>query len=96
MEKIKLSEINHVLVCIILYIILLAVAIRPASGKLCRLSVWYYCRVDSLLNLPFDSCAGRIAYITCNLDLFMSGIVYSPVYHDKYGPIHKLFQLPRQ
>ena len=21
--------------------------------------------------------------------------IYSPVYHDKYGPIHKLFQLPR-
>ena len=28
---------------------------------------------------------------TVTLIIFM----YSPVYHDKYGPLHKLFQLPR-
>ena len=97
LEKIKLSEINHVFVCVILCVILWAVVIRPAAdGKLCRLSVRYNCRVDSLLNLPSGSCARRKAYMTCNLDLFISGFVYSPVYHDKYGPVHKLFQRPIQ
>ena len=28
-------------------------------------------------------------------DATVTLIIFIPVYHDKYGPLHKLFQLPR-